>query len=85
MATQTDRPPPTGDTPPFRTYELWWENHKPKDDLFRDGVKSDPSVFFHGTASTREEMIDRDGLLPHPRSAPNPRRHRANSAPAGIC
>jgi hypothetical protein len=65
MPTETDRLKPTGDTPPLPTYDLSWWDHEPGAKLFPDGLNSDPSLFFHGTVSTREELIDRDGLLPH--------------------
>lgn len=64
MPTETDRPSPTGGPPPLRTFDLRWENHKSDDDFFPDGMDCDQSLLFHATASTREEMIDREGLRP---------------------
>jgi len=60
----TKRPPPSGDSFSLPTFELHWEQHEPGDDLFPNGIDEDETLLFHGTPSTREEAIDREGLHP---------------------
>jgi hypothetical protein len=65
MGSTTELESSSGDESMVPTFELRWENHEPGDDLFPSDLDHEPTLFFHGTASTREEMIDRNGLLPH--------------------
>ncbi len=49
----------------MKTYEIVWKDRDPADDIFPDGLDWDETLVFHGTSSTREAAIDRDGLRPH--------------------
>ncbi len=50
---------------PLRIIELQSEGLNFGDMFFPDGMDNDPELCFHGTSSTREELIDREGLQPN--------------------
>lgn len=49
----------------MKTYEIVWKSRDVDDGLFPEGLDDDPTLLFHGTSSTREKSIDRDGLKPN--------------------
>jgi hypothetical protein len=53
-----------------KTYEIVWKDRDPADDVFPDGLDWDDSLVFHGTSSTREAVIDREGLKPDAAGVP---------------
>lgn len=54
----------------MKTYEIVWKGRDPADDIFPDGLDWDDTLVFHGTSSTREASIDRDGLKPDAAGVP---------------